>query len=426
MPRLRLFVSILLTLHLIALVWVAWGLPIGPHEAKIYFEGGGIVSRLMHLGRWLLPDADFLNIRLPFLLIHLLNLALFYRLSHTLLKEETAVYTSFLLFLLLPGIVSSAVLATATGLILVIYQGVLVLFLEKREWPAFLLLSMLLFVDRSCVILYFALLTYALWRRDVKMLAVTGVLFAASLGMYGVDMHGKPVNYFVDTVALYAAIFSPLLFLYFFYAIYRILFKGEKNVIWHVSFTVLLLSLAISMRQRIPIQDFAPYVIVAIPLMVRIFFRSYRVRLPQFRRHYRFMAGVVVAVLVLNTLILLFHRPLFAVLKNPEKHFAAPFYLPFWCAEELKAKGIDSVTVKKRTLEYQLRYYGIRSGGPRLLDSPCPECESVTIRYKGRILKRCYVSKINNRYEIAMNRGCQKRNIGKTVLDSWNKNHKEL
>ena len=404
MPRIRLLVSILLAFHLAALVWVAWGLPIGPHEAQLYFEGEGVVSRLMHLGRWMLPNADFLNIRLPFLLIHLVNLALFYRLSRILLRDETAVYTSFVLFLLLPGIVSSAVLATATGLILVVYQGFLVLYLQKKEWLAYLLLPLFLLIDRSCVILYFALLTYALWRREVKLLAVTGVLFAASLGIYGVDMHGKPVNYFVDTVALYAAIFSPLLFLYFFYAIYRILFKGEKNIIWHVSFTVLLLSLAISMRQRIPIQDFAPYVIVAIPLMVRLFFRSYRVRLPRFRRHYRALAGLVVGVLVLNTLILLFHRPLFAVLKNPKKHFAAPFYLPYWCAEALKEKGIDSVTVGKKSYAYQLRYYGIEPGGPKLRNAPCPGCESVTIRYNGRILTRCYVSKINNRNEIALNR----------------------
>ena len=407
MPRLRLFVSLLLAFHLIALVWVAWGLPIGPHEAKLYFEGNGIVSRMMHLGHWLLPNVDFLNIRLPFLLIHLINLTLFYRLSRILLKDEVMVYTSFVLFLLLPGIVSSAVLATATGLILVIYQGFLVLYLQKREWPAYLLLSSLLLLDRSCVILYFALLTYALWRRDVKMLAVTGVLSAVSLGIYGVEIHGKPVNYFVDTVALYAAIFSPLLFLYFFYAIYRILFKGEKNVIWHVAFTVLLLSLAISMRQRIPIQDFAPYVIVAIPLMIRLFFRSYRVRLPQFRKHYRTLAGFVVAVLIANTLILLFHRPFFMVLKNPKKHFAAPFYLPYWCAEALKEKGFHSVSAKKRELAYQLHYYGIEPGGPKLHDSPCPGCESVTIRYNGRVLTHCYVSKINNQNEIALNLSSQ-------------------
>ncbi|WP_353662935.1 hypothetical protein [Hydrogenimonas sp. SS33] len=402
--RYRIAVSILLFFHLVALVWVAWHLPIGPHEATLYFESDGLVARFMHWGRWLLPHADFINIRLPFLLLHLSNLALFYKLSTLLLKDEKSVLTAFVIYLLLPGVVSSAVLATSTGMILLVYQAFLIFWLQKREMAAYLLLPLFLFIDRSSVIFYFALLTFALWRRKVELLVTAGTLFAAALGIYGIDMHGKPVNYFVDTVALYAAIFSPLVFLYFFYAMYRILLKGEKNIIWHIGFTVLLLSLAISLRQRIPIQDFAPYVIVAIPLMVKLFFHSYRVRLPQFRKRYFFLASVVLAVLVLNTLILLFHKPLFLVMKEPRHHFAAPFYLPYWCAEALKEEGITAVHVAKRKRQEQLRYYGIAdSNVTRLSGRPSPGSVAVTIRYSNRLLKRCYVSKINNKDNFAPN-----------------------
>lgn len=397
MTRLRLFVSILLFVHLVVLVWVAWGLPIGPHEAKIYFTGHNVVATLMHFGKDLFPAVDFLNIRIPFLLLHLINLFLFYSLSRVILHDDVSVLTSFVIFLLLPGIVSSAVLATSTGLILAVYQTFLILYLKKRKIEASLMLPLLLLIDKSCVILYFALFTYALWRREIPLLVVTILLFGISISLYGIDMHGKPVNYFADTIALYAAIFSPLVFLYFFYAMYRILLKGDRNIIWHISFTVMILSLIISLRQRIPIEDFAPYVIVAIPMMVKLFYQSYRVRLPQFRKKYLYMAGVVFSVLALNTLVLLFHKPLFLVLHDPQKHFAAPFYVPYWCATELKKRDIHEIGVDKRTMAYQFRYYGLPPSNVFLLKkNPCDSCEIVTIRYRNKTIAVCYVSKINN------------------------------
>ena len=397
MSKFRFFVSILLFIHIIILIWVAWGLPIGPNEAKLYFLGQNIVSFLMHEGKELFPDLDFLNIRLPFLIIHLINLILFYYLSKLFLKDEIALFTSFIIFLLLPGIVSSAVLATSTGITLAVYQGFLILFLKRKKIEAYILISLLLFIDRSSVVLYFALFTYALWRREVAMLLFISVILGASISIYGIEMHGKPVNYFADTIGLYAAIFSPFIFLYFFYSIYRILLKGDKNIIWHISFTVLVLSLIISLRQRIPIQDFAPFVIVAIPLMVKLFFNSFRVRLPQFRKRYFAMAILVFSVLVLNTLAMLFHKPIFLILKDPQKHFAAPFYYPYWCALALKKEGIDAIQVKKEEFQLQLKYYGILPDSKyELKSNSCRDCKKVSIRYKNRDLKSCYVSKINN------------------------------
>ena len=397
MIRVRAAATLILSLHIVVLLWVAWGLPIGPSEAEIYFTGDGLVARMMHLGRLFFPDIGFLDIRLPFLFIHLVNLYLFYKLSSLLLKDETTVIISVLIYLFLPGIVSSAVLASTTGIILALYQLFLILWLKKRRIAAMALLPLFLFIDRSCVVLYFALALYALFRREKDFLAWSSLLFALALWKYGFSVHGKPKNYFADTIGLYAAIFSPLLFLYFFYAMYRILLKGEKSIIWYVSFSVMIASLLFSIRQRIPIQDFAPYVVVAVPLMVRLFFQTFRVRLPQFRKRYLYLAVTVLGVLALNTLVLLFHKPLFLLMKEPEKHFAAPFYFPYWCAQALKREGIMGVDTKNVELSYQLRYYGVTSGGGLLLsERRCDRCEKVSIRYRNRELKSCYVSKINS------------------------------
>ena len=397
MIRIRAAVTLILTLHILVLLWVAWGLPIGPAEAKTFFIGSEPVAYMMHLGKTLFPDNGFLDIRLPFLFIHLINLYLFYRLSIILLKDEIPVIISVLIYLFLPGIVSSAVLASSTGIILAFYQLFLILWLKKRRIIAMALLPIFLFIDRSCVVLYFALVLYALFRREKDFLAWSSLLFAFALWKYGFSVQGKPKNYFADTIGLYAAIFSPFLFLYFFYAMYRILLKGEKSIIWYVSFSVMLISLLFSIRQRVPIQDFAPYVVVAVPLMVRLFFQTYRVRLPQFRRRYLYLATAVLGILALNTLVLLFHKPFFLLMKEPEKHFAAPFYFPYWCAKALKQSGIQSINSGSGDLAYQLRYYGITSNDKYILkEKPCNECKKVSIRYRNRELKSCYVSKINS------------------------------
>ena len=386
-----------LPLYILTLLWVAWDLPIGPSEAKSYYAGHDLVSFLMHLGEKLFTDIGFLDIRLPFLTIHLLNLYLFYRLSSIILKDEVCIFISVLIYLFLPGIVSSAVLASSTGLVLALYQLFLLLWLKERRLMAMGLLPIFLLVDRSSVVLYFVLLLYALFHRQKRFLGLMALLLSIALWKYGFSIQGKPKNYFADTIGLYAAIFSPFLFLYFFYSMYRILLKGEKNIIWFVSFTVMIVSLLFSMRQRIPIQDFAPYVVVAVPLMVRLFFQTYRVRLPQFRWRYQYLAFAVFGVLFLNTAALLFHKPFFLLMKDPEKHFAAPFYFPYWCAKRLQDAGIKSINTGKKELSYQFRYYGITSDGNYILrEKPCIGCKKVSIRYKKRELKSCYVSKINS------------------------------
>jgi hypothetical protein len=200
----------------------------------------------------------------------------------------------------------------------------------------------------------------------------------------------------VETLALYGAIFSPFVFLYFFYMLYRTMLKGDKTIVWHVAFVTIVLSLGLSVRQKVPIQDFAPYAVVAVPLMVRMFLRSYRVRLPQFRRGYRWAAWLMGSVLVLNTVVLLLHRPLFDWLPDPKRHFAMPFYLPYWCAQALKENGMTAVRIPHEKERLQLRFYGIDvHQGPLLMMKPCEGCKTVTIKHNGREVGRCYVSKIN-------------------------------
>jgi len=229
------------------------------------------------------------------------------------------------------------------------------------------------------------------------LLVVSLVLFGISMQMYGFEIGGHPRGYFLDTFAIYASIFSPILFLYFFYTIYRVAIKEEKDLYWYIASTSLGLSLVFSLRQKIDIEDFAPFVVIAIPLMVKIFLHSFRVRLKIFRKnHYRF-AKVMLSVLMINVVILLFNKPLYFILNNPEKHFAYKFHIVADLAKKLKQNNINNILCNNTTLQKQLKFYGITKGNKYYLTDKISKkrYKKIDINYYNKLLKRYYVTKLN-------------------------------
>ena len=131
-------------------------------------------------------------------------------------------------------------------------------------------------------------------------------------------------------------------------------------MMWYISFTALAVSLLLSLRQRVYITDFAPYVMISTIAMVDIFMRSLRVRLPVFRKRYLRAFYVVMASLFISSGAILFHQPLYYLSKYKEQHFAFRIYQPYDLAQRLHAKGVSCYDAKGRRA-LQLRYYGIGS-----------------------------------------------------------------
>ena len=78
------------------------------------------------------------------------------------------------------------------------------------------------------------------------------------------------------TMALLATIFSPFVFLFFIYTLYRIAIKERhRDMLWYISNTAFMTALLFSFRQRIAVEDIAPLSVIAVPLMVRTFLSSY-------------------------------------------------------------------------------------------------------------------------------------------------------
>ena len=221
-------------------------------------------------------------------------------------------------------------------------------------------------------------------------------LFFISMYMYGFSTSGKPRGFLVDTFAIYATVFSPFLFLYFLYTIYRIGIKEDRTLIWYISTTALISSLIFSFRQRIYIEDFAPYVVIFLPLMLKTFFHAYRVRLKEFRTNYNILAGLVVLMLSINVILTFINKPLYLILPNSTKHFVYQYHFIKELAEELSKRDIKSITTDNEELALRLKFYNIDKGDDYFLtlkkyDYPS---ERISIKYYGKELFVAYLIKI--------------------------------
>jgi len=347
-----------LILYVIAIFYLATTTPISPHEANIFYNDSDIVSTLMHWGDRLI--GGFLGLRIFFIFFGFLSLILFYKLSRQYFIRESDAYLSTIIFMLLPGILTAITLANIAIIVLtVVLLFVLLYENDKRLFLPFLML-VLFFIHEASSIFFVALLLYGVLHKDKK-LAIGSLAFLLAF-IYlakGIDIGGRPSGHFIEIFGLYATVFSPLLFLYFFYAMYRILLRGKKNLLWYISFTAFAFSLFLSLRQRVYITDFAPYVMISVVLMLDVLNHSVRVRLPEFQKQYKRGFYIVIGFLLLSASLIIFHRALYYMIDDPAMHFANRIYEPYMLAKELKSKGFVCYDGATRREQYQLQYYNI-------------------------------------------------------------------
>ena len=395
--RERLFLLLIIILSGVLLTYGTQSISISYDEANIFFNGSSFIHYLALYSTQLFGQNDF-ALRLPFILFHLASIILLYKIGKLFLKKRVDRIVSVAIYALLPGVNGVALLVNSG--IVVIFFSLLFTYLYLKEYKvaSHLVLIVALFIDNSFGIFFIALFIYALFQRKTDLLILTLILFSASMYLYGFDTGGKPKGYFVDTLGVYAIVFSPLLFLYFVYAMYRILIKEEKNLLWYISFFSLVVSLLLSLRQRLLLEDFAPFVVLSIPLMVKVFFNSYRVRLPAFRKLHTLFFAIVIISLFSNTMVSFFHKPLYAVMDEPSKHFAINYDIAKELADALKVKGITKVMTKDDKMALRLKFYKIERGGIYKLTTQKEieeGYEQIDIAYYGKVVKTFYLYRVN-------------------------------
>ena len=384
----------LLTLFVVVLLFVANTLSISYKEALNVFDNVSLLRVITYLPLKFFGYND-IALRVPFVLFYALSACLMYIVTKDYFKYASDRLINILIFMLLPGVLSASLLVNTA--IIVTFCTLLYLYYYKQyQKHNYIFLFIFLFIDNSFAIFYLALFFYSLSKKENKLLVISLILFACSMYIYGFDTGGKPKNYILDIFGIYASIFSPLLFLYFFYAMYRIGMKGNRTLYWYISVTALIFSILFSLRQRVYIEDFAPYVVITLPIMLKLFFHTLRVRLPQFRGVHKTLAYLTLSILLVNVALTLINKPIYRVLENPKKHFAYKYHFAKDIAVILKKHNINNIYSDDVELTKRLRFYDIQKGNDYFisLHNYYGVSKEYMINYHGKDILKIYVVKM--------------------------------
>jgi hypothetical protein len=389
----RLIFLLLLGIDAAVLLLESNGISISYREARTLYDSYTLLHFFIDGSLYLFGQND-IALRLPMIAFHLLSVSLFYGVSGRYCNRESDRLWLAAIFMLLPGINSAALLVdnsafVITGIMLYLYLR------EKLPTLAAGLLGLYLFIDDSFALLYLGLFFYGVTNKRRTLMVSTLLLFGASMYLYGFDTHGSPKGHFLDVLGLYAAIFSPILFIYLVYILFRKFVTRSFDLLWYLSATPLGLSLLLSFRQEIDIQMFAPYLLLAMPLAAQAFFHSYRVRLKMHRRRYRLLFTVSFALLLLHALAVFFNKELYRFMEPGQRHFAQRQHVAKELANALKAHHIECIETSDAKMQLRLYFYGIGECPTyQMSDLPGESAIDVTISYINFPAYPAYVTKI--------------------------------
>jgi hypothetical protein len=360
--------AIFLALDAAFLLCYAPSLDLSAGEARLFFNDEGALGALLRFSVSLLGQNNF-AIRAPFIAAHIFNAAMIYAVARRSMRPCDAL-TATIVFALLPGVNSAALVASMAPFAMSV--ALLYIWLsERREYLALTLLFLSAIIDNLFIALNLAAACYEINRGRYKLAILPFVFIAISCALHGFEFGGRPRGYFLDIFGLYGAILSPLVLCYFLYSLYWYLFKNAEKLpsLWFVSFAPFALSIVLSMRQNLPLEEYAPFVAISTPLMVRAYMNSWRIRLPQFRKTHIAIGAVIITSLLALAALTFFNKPLYLI---SNKHFAYHHHFARDLAQRLKNRGIYAVDCDSNSLAIRLRFYGIESKGDYRLSAKKP------------------------------------------------------
>jgi len=325
-------------------------------------------------------------IRLIPLTFSFFSLILFYEISKFYLKKLKNKYYSTLIFLFIPGfIISSLILNKA--IILIFFTLLFIFMYKKFKFFSFLLLIFYAFIDYSFIALYFSLIFFALYKKDNKLLILVLILMALNANYFSYKIDGKPQGFLLNMLGTYSLIFSPFVFIYFLFTFYKSFFI-KKDILFFIGSFSFLISILLSFRQRIRIDDFAPFVLPYVIYMIRIFLHSYKVRLPLFRSNYK------VLFLFLFSSMIIFDFGVFFFNAPYVKKLRGSFYFIKPLVKILKENKINYINCNNQNLYKALSFYGIKKGNKYKLYYSKSDFKVSIFHNKEKVLL-IYVSKLN-------------------------------
>ncbi len=394
--KIKIIFFFILGLDVLILFFQSSEISISYQETLILYGTITPLQILIKLSMYLFGHNDF-SLRLPMILAHLLSASLLFDISNKYMNDRNRLWL-VIIFILLPGVLSSALLLNKAGLIIFGLLLFVWMYQKGNKMSYYFLLTSFIFLDNIFIYLFLALSIYAIYINNRWFFIFNMVAFFISIFSFGLDAHGLPTGHFLDVLGLYAAIFSPIIFLYIVFALYRKYLSQEIDILWFISSIPFIISLFLSFRQTIPVEHFAPFLIISLPLVAQVFISSYRVRLKMFRGKYRMIFIISFVFLVFNTLIVIFNKELYRLIDNPTKHFVYKFHIAKELAQKLKKNSIDCVTTDYR-MQQRLYFYGVTKCDKYRLNKIKPmeiEDINVTISYRNTPVFVSYVTKVNN------------------------------
>ena len=342
----------------IFLLYTANSLSISYSEAEIFFNKQNFLSHVLNLSVQIFGQTD-IALRSVMIAFHVISVVLMYKVSKFYIKLEFDRLIAVLLFILLPGTIASALIVNNAGLCVMLALLCIYFFHIKNKILFVTFFCLSFFIDGDFLIFYVGFFIFALYKRKPPLAWLSAILFLLTLYFFGFDTNGRPSGHFIDTFGIFAAVFSPFIFIFFVYTIYRIWVKEKKDLLWFIAICSFCFCMIVSVRQRLELEQFLPFCVIATPLMVRIFFNSYRVRLPKFRKGYKICTTLVMLFLALNWSMIVFNQIFYLFLDNPTKHFVYKFDVVKELAAKLKEAEIKDLYTDNKKLALRLKFYGI-------------------------------------------------------------------
>lgn len=392
----RLALFLILTLDTLLLIFQIGELSISYNETLLLNGNFSFLQSLIKTSFYFFGQNDF-ALRLPMIALHILSAILVYIISKKYLKLQRNRLWLVLVFIFLPGVMSAGIIVNDAGFIL--FALLLFVYFYERLSPRYIyiLLIFYMLIDGNFVYLFIALTAFAIYIKNRNFFILNLFLVIGSLLIYGIDMHGSPRGYFLESLGIYAAIFTPIIFVYLFYILYRRYLTKDIDILWFIATVTLVFSLILSFRQRIAIEYFAPYIILALPLVAQTFEHSYRVRLNIFRKNYKLIFLVSLTLLFINSSVVFFNKYLYLLIEEPRKHFSYNMHVAKELSKELKEREIYCVDTSTKMAK-RLEFYGVTKCNNNILQENYlgeSLSDNVTISYKNRVVYSANVTKIN-------------------------------
>jgi len=392
--NIKFILFLLLGLDATILLFETSDISISYNEALLLYGDSSFLQFITKYFMQLFGQND-LAFRLIMILLHLASALLIYLISKHYLKSQRNQLWLLLIFLLLPGVISSALIVNHAGIL--IFGLLLYIYLSEIVSLKYsnTLLFLLVFVDAGFSYLFLGLALYMWVQKNRAMFFYNLGLFMLSILFFGINIKGSPSGHFLDILGIYSAIFTPIVFIYLFYILYKRYLTHKIDKLWYISTVAFVISLFLSFRQRIDIEVFAPYLIVSLPLAAQSFVSSYRVRLKLFRSKYRFIFTISLLFLLLNSLVVFFNKEIYLILDSPHKHFAYDMHIAKDLAKTLRLDGYKCVKTNYK-MQLRLRFYGIDECESNILKEVTKnEAHNVTISYRNKTLYSGIVTKLN-------------------------------